>query len=130
MGYRVLARLLTNNGFSIQLWCYEAETSQDIITNHLNSSFLADIPLPVTLGASTDLGEVVRNCRILVASVSPHFTRDIAKKMRPEITDEHIIVILSNGIEQHSLALMSGIYANELDNLPKLAVLSGPTFAH
>ena len=76
-----LARLLANNGSSVLLWCHEAETSQDILTNHLNSSFLADIPLPETLGASTDLGEVVRNCRILVASVPSHFTRDIAKKM-------------------------------------------------
>jgi glycerol-3-phosphate dehydrogenase (NAD(P)+) len=124
-----LARLLANNGSRVHLWCHEVETSQDILTNHLNSSFLVDIPLPETLGASTDLGEVVRNCRIIVASVPSHFTRDIAKKMRPEITDEHIIVILSKGIEQHSLALMSEIYANELDNLPKLAVLSGPTFA-
>jgi len=49
--------------------------------------------------------------------------------MRSEISDKHILVILSKGIEQHSLALMSEIFTNELDNLPKLAVLSGPTFA-
>ena len=124
-----LARLLVNNGNSVQLWCHEAETRQDILTNHLNSSFLPDIQLPETLGASTELSEVVRNSKILVASVPSHFTREIAKKMRPEITQEHIVVILSKGIEQHSLALMSEIYAEELNNLPKLAVLSGPTFA-
>jgi glycerol-3-phosphate dehydrogenase (NAD(P)+) len=124
-----LARLLVNNGNSVQVWCLEAETRQDILTNHLNSSFLPEIRLPETLNASTDLSEVVRNSKILVASVPSHFTREIAKKMRSEITDEHIVVILSKGIEQHSLALMSEIYANELDNLPKLAVLSGPTFA-
>ena len=124
-----LARLLVNNGNSVQLWCHEAETRKDILTNHLNSSFLPEIRLPETLNASTDLSEVVRNSKILVASVPSHFTREIAKKMRSEITDEHIVVILSKGIEQHSLALMSEIYANELDNLPKLAVLSGPTFA-
>ena len=124
-----LARLLVNNGNSVQLWCHEAETREDILTNHLNSSFLPDIQLPETLGASTELSEVVRNSKILVASVPSHFTREIAKKMRPEITHEHIVVILSKGIEQHSLALMSEIYAEELNNLPKLAVLSGPTFA-
>ncbi|MEC7886451.1 MAG: NAD(P)H-dependent glycerol-3-phosphate dehydrogenase [SAR324 cluster bacterium] len=124
-----LARLLVNNGNSVQVWCLEAETRQDILTNHLNSSFLPEIRLPETLNASTDLSEVVRNSKILVASVPSHFTREIAKKMRSEITDEHIVVIISKGIEQHSLTLMSEIYANELDNLPKLAVLSGPTFA-
>ncbi|MEC8981394.1 MAG: NAD(P)H-dependent glycerol-3-phosphate dehydrogenase [SAR324 cluster bacterium] len=124
-----MARLLVNNGNSVQVWCLEAETRQDILTNHLNSSFLPEIRLPETLNASTDLSEVVRNSKILVASVPSHFTREIAKKMRSEITDEHIVVIISKGIEQHSLALMSEIYANELDNLPKIAVLSGPTFA-
>lgn len=124
-----MARLLVNNGNSVQVWCLEAQTRQDILTNHLNSSFLPEIRLPETLNASTDLSEVVRNSKILVASVPSHFTREIAKKMRSEITDEHIVVIISKGIEQHSLALMSEIYANELDNLPKIAVLSGPTFA-
>ena len=124
-----LARLLANNGNSVQLWCHEAETKQDILTNHVNSSFLPDIPLPETLGATTELSEVVRNSRILVASLPSHITREVAKKMLPEITSKHILVILSKGIERHSLALMSEIYAEELNNLPKLAVLSGPTFA-
>ena len=56
-----LVRLLANNGSSVHLWCHEVETSQDILSNHLNSSFLANIPLPEKLGASTDLSEVVRN---------------------------------------------------------------------
>jgi len=124
-----LARLLANNGNAVQLWCHEAETKQDILTNHVNSSFLPDIPLPETLGATTELSEVVRNSRILVASLPSHITREVAKKMRSEINSKHILVILSKGIERHSLALMSEIYAEELNNLPKLAVLSGPTFA-
>ena len=125
-----LARLLSNKGSSVQLWCHEAGTSRDILTNHLNYSFLVDIPLTETLGASTELGEVVRNCRILFALVTSNFTHDIAKKMSPEIPDEYIIVILVKGIEQHSLALMSEIFVNGLNNLRKLSVLSGPTFVH
>ena len=85
-----LARLLAINGNAVQLWCHEAETKQDILTNHVNSSFLPDIPLPETLGATTDLSEVVRNCRILVASLPSHITREVAKKMLPEITSKHI----------------------------------------
>ena len=77
-----VARLLFNNGSIVHLWCYETETKQDILTNHLNSSFLPDIRLPESIGASNDLSEVVRNCRILVVSVPSHFSREIAKKMR------------------------------------------------
>ena len=62
------AMLLANVCSSLQFWSHEEELSQDILTIHLNSSFLADIPLPETLGASINFGEVVQNSRILVAS--------------------------------------------------------------
>ncbi|GIT62497.1 MAG: hypothetical protein Ct9H300mP21_00430 [Pseudomonadota bacterium] len=44
------------------------------------------------------------------AAPPSHLTREIAKKIRPEITAKHILLILSKGIEQHSLALMSEIF--------------------
>ena len=119
-------RLLANNGSRVQPWCHEAENSVDILAYQLNSSFLADVPLLET-GTSADLAEVVQNCKILVASVPSHFSREIAKIICPEITDEHIIVILK-GIEEHSLAMMIEIYANEFEHLTKSVVLSGPTF--
>ena len=124
-----LARLLARNGNSVQLWCREPETAKNILQDHVNTYFLPDIPLPESLGASTDLLEVVRNHRMLVAAPPSHLTREIAKKIRPGITTEHILLILSKGIEQHTLALMSEIFVEELNNMPKLAVLSGPTFA-
>ena len=90
-----LARLLANNGSSVQIWCHEPETAKSIRQNHVNTSFLLDVPLPKSLGVSTDLLEVVRNTRILIATPPSHFTRELAKKMRPAITVEHILVILS-----------------------------------
>jgi Glycerol-3-phosphate dehydrogenase len=75
-----LARLLASSGNSVQLWCHEPETKQDILQKHVNTSFLPDILLPETLGASTDLLEIVRNSRILVAAPPSHLTREIAKK--------------------------------------------------
>ena len=107
-----LARLLANSGNSVQLWCREPETAKNILQKHVNTSFLPDILLPELLGASTDLLEIVRNSHILVAAPPSHLTREIAKKIRPEITAKHILLILSKGIEQHSLALMSEIFAD------------------
>lgn len=124
-----LARHLANKSFPVRIWCNETETADNITKNHVNSAFLPDIRLPETIDASTDLLKVVRNAQILVAALPSHFTREIAKKFRPELTSEHILIILTKGIEQHSLALMSEIYQEELSNLTKLAVLSGPTFA-
>ena len=99
-----LARLLASSGNSVQLWCHEPETAKNILQKHVNTSFLPDILLPESLGASTDLLEIVRNSRILAAAPPSHLTREIAKKIRPEITAEHILLILSkelNSIPWH-----------------------------
>jgi len=124
-----LAKLLAKKGNSVQIWCHENETAKNIIQNHVNTSFLPDIDLPESVRPNTDLLEVVCNSRILVIAVPSHVSRKIAKKILPGINAEHTLLILSKGIEEHSLAFMSEIFSEELGNLPKLAVLSGPTFA-
>ena len=124
-----IARHLSIKGFPVRIWCRETETADSIIKDHVNSVFLPDIVLPESLEATTNLLDIIRNASILLATTPSHFTREIARIINPEITSEHILVILTKGIEQKSLALMSEIYQQELGNIPKIAVLSGPTFA-
>ena len=124
-----IARHLSIKGFPVRIWCKETETADSIIKDHVNSFFLPDIILPESLEATTDLLDLIRNTNILLAATPSHFTREIARIINPEITAEHILVILTKGIEQNSLALMSEIFQEELGNMPKIAVLSGPTFA-
>ena len=90
---------------------------------------MSDIKLPESLQATIDLIEIVKSCRILVSTVPSHVTRKISKIINPNITTNHFLVILSKGIEENSLALLSEIFMEELDTLPKIAVISGPTFA-
>ena len=90
---------------------------------------MKDILLPNTLEAATDLLNIIRNAGILLIARPSNFTREIARVINTGITTEHILVILTKGIEQSSIALMSEIFLQELDIMPKIAVLSGPTFA-
>ena len=124
-----IARHLSIKGFPVRIWCRETETADSIIKDHVNSFFLPDILLPESLEATTDLLDLIRNTNILLAATPSHFTREIARIINSEITAEHILVILTKGIEHYSLALMSEIFQQELGNMPKIAVLSGPTFA-
>lgn len=124
-----ISKLLCKNGSDVKIWCHSPETAKDINTNHTNSKFLSDIKLPESLQATIDLIEIVKSCRILVSTVPSHVTRKIAKIINPNITTNHFLVILSKGIEENSLALLSEIFVEELDTLPKIAVISGPTFA-
>ena len=120
---------IRDSGSDVKIWCHSPETAKDINTNHTNSKFLSDIKLPESLQATIDLIEIVKSCRILVSTVPSHVTRKIAKIINPNITTNHFLVILSKGIEENSLALLSEIFMEELDTLPKIAVISGPTFA-
>ena len=124
-----IARFLCIKGCSVKLWCHQIETANDINTNHLNSHFLPNIQLPESLEATNELKEIVKDYRIIASSLPSQVTRKYAKLMNSEITEKHILVILSKGIEQNSLALISEIFEEELDNLPKIEVVSGPTFA-
>ena len=113
-----IARHLSIKGFPVRIWCKETETAESIIKEHFNSGFLPDILLPESLDATTDLLDITRNANILLATTPSHFTREIARIINPEITTEHILVILTKGIEQNSLALMTDIYLEKLSNIP------------
>ena len=93
-----IARHLSIKGFPVRIWCKETETADSIIKDHVNSVFLPDIQLPKTLDATTDLLDIIRNASILLATTPSHFTREIARIINPEITTEHILVILTKGI--------------------------------
>ncbi len=71
---------------------------------------MKDILLPNTLEATTDLLNIIRNAGILLIATPSNFTREIARVINTEITTEHILIILTKGIEQSSLALMSEIF--------------------
>ena len=124
-----ISRHLSIKGYPVRIWCNEKETVDSIKNDRVNSFFLPDILLPETLDATTDLLDIIRNASILLAATPSNFTREIARRINPEVTKEHILVILTKGIEQNSLSLMSEIYQEELNNINKIAVLSGPTFA-
>ena len=71
---------------------------------------MKDILLPNTLEATTDLLNIIRNAGILLIATPSNFTREIARVINTGITTEHILIILTKGIEQSSLALMSEIF--------------------
>ena len=97
-----IARHLSIKGYPVRIWCNETETADSIIKDHVNSVFLPEILLPETLDATTDLLDITSNASILLAATPSHFTREIARIINPEITTEHILVILTKGIEQNS----------------------------
>lgn len=124
-----MGALMAQKGLDATMWAYEKETVESINKQHENKIFLPGIPLPENLTATNDLMRLVNDHDIIIAATPSHIARAIAQQIKPVIRESHRIIIASKGIEQHSLTLMSDVFEQELNSIPTITVLSGPTFA-
>ncbi|MBF0286963.1 MAG: NAD(P)-dependent glycerol-3-phosphate dehydrogenase [SAR324 cluster bacterium] len=124
-----MAALQACNGHTVTIWGYEKETVDSINRYRCNEVFLPHVTLPDNLSATQDLSQLVRSHSILVMAIPSHVTRNIIEQIVKDVDSEHRVVILTKGMEQHSLCLMSDVYQDAFDSNPVIAVLSGPNFA-
>ena len=122
-----LATLLASQGHDTLLWAYETTCSNDINSNHMNSTYLDGAVLSKSLRATSDLADLSGRDIILCVVPAQH-TRGILKQFRPYSRAGQAVVLCSKGIETGTLSLMTDVLLAELpDVIP--AVLSGPSFA-
>jgi glycerol-3-phosphate dehydrogenase (NAD(P)+) len=120
-----LAQMLASDGRTVRLWAREAEVVAEINRAHRNTPFLPSAALSPTIRATGDLADVAGCSALLVVTPAQH-TRATLTALPPFSGD---LVLCSKGIESGSGSLMSeAAHAAQPD--AKLAVLSGPTFAH
>jgi glycerol-3-phosphate dehydrogenase (NAD(P)+) len=120
-----LAQVAAAGGRETLLWAREAEVVEAINSRHENSSFLAGVPLNECIRATTDFDELQACDAWLVVTPAQHM-REVLEQAgdcsRP-------IVLCSKGIEEGSGQLLHKV-AGRVCPGAKIAVLSGPTFAH
>ncbi len=127
----------TTNNYSITLWCHET----NVITNLASQSSQPDISVSYNTSKSQnlanfkleitqDLTSALENCEFLFIAIPVQYLREIFTKLKKIINLNTKIILLSKGIEQESLLLSSEIAQEILGPDIKLAVLSGPSFAH
>ena len=122
-----LAAILASNGESVKIYAREIDAVDAINDFHVNKPFLPGLTLPNSVTATFTLSDVI-NSRIILITTPAQFFRTQMKTMAEYgVNNESIFVICTKGIENDSLALMSDIFEEHLDN--QYAILSGPTFA-
>jgi len=115
---------------SIRIWGRRAEVVAEINVNHRNPQYLADVELPPSITASTDVAEVLSGADLVVLAVPAQSLRLQLRKWKPLIGSEALVVSLMKGLELGTDARMSEVIAEELD-MPadRIAVVSGPNLA-
>ena len=118
-------------GHKVTLWAHEPEVVADIRDNRRNEVFLPGFEVPPTMTADGDLESVVAQSRLILSVAPTPFVGRVIGGIKHAITDEHILVSCSKGIENDSLETVDEILERSLPRSlhGNLAYLSGPSFA-
>lgn len=120
-----LAQVIASGPEDVSLWVREREVVDSINLNRENSQFLPGIRLDDRIVATTTLSDLAR-CDVNLLVVPAQFVRHVLAELPDQ--GQHLI-LCTKGIEQSSGAFMHDVAAEGRDPR-KIAILSGPTFAH
>lgn len=123
-----LANLLAREGHTVRLWAYEAEVVAGINRDHVNEAFLPGCPLEPSLTAVADPAEAVAQAAMVVSVTPSHAARDVLGRVADVLGPRAPVIVASKGIETASHKLMHRVAMESLRE-PRIAVLSGPSFA-
>ena len=99
-----------------------------INSNHKHPN-LKDVLIPTNMFFSTSIEEVIKSADIVVFATPSIFIRETARKAKPFLNENMIIVTVAKGIELDTLFTMSEIIEDVLGKGYKVVALSGPTHA-
>lgn len=115
----------------VWLWARRPELAETINLFHENPQYLPDIPLPPSLQASNDLGEVLAGAEVVVMGVPSHGFRAVLREVAARAEPQALYVSLTKGLEIDTRKRMSEVIAEEVEGIgdDRIAVLSGPNLA-
>jgi glycerol-3-phosphate dehydrogenase (NAD(P)+) len=125
----VLARARRRH--DVHIWVREENIAQSIQGRRENPVYLPGISLPECVRASTEMREVLQGAQVVVGVVPSAYTREVFALALPHMPMEAAIVSATKGLEPSTRLRMSEVIeqACSLRFVPRIAVLSGPSFA-
>ena len=128
-GTAICIALGRKGGHRVRLWAYEQEVCESVNSRHTNNLFLAGQRIPDPVTASNDFAHVLDGAQIVVSVMPSHHTRRLFEQMKPHLRPETLFVSATKGIENDSLLRMTEVIAQVLPFRPRIAAMSGPSFA-
>jgi len=121
--------LLGGKGHTVSMWAREPEIAEGINATHQNPMFMKDIVLPDCVTATPDMERALFGAEAVVMVTPSMGVRTTAESMAPHLPSSTPVVILSKGVEEGSLLLMTEVLEDVLGGRERLAGLSGPNHA-
>jgi glycerol-3-phosphate dehydrogenase (NAD(P)+) len=122
-----------NGRHDVHLWAHEKEVYESISLRRINELFLPEQALSASVTATNNLEEALRDTEIVVSVMPSQHCRTIFKSMSRHLRPEMLIVSATKGLEEKTLLRMTEVIGqvvtSESGFNPRLAALSGPSFA-
>jgi len=126
-----LALILAPRFPRIRLWVYEHDLAERMRATRINDVYLPGFSLPSNVAIETDFSTALPGAAIVLSVMPSHLVRTIYKSMLPCLDASMDFVSATKGLENGTLLRPSGIIRECLAARfePRIAVISGPTFA-
>jgi glycerol-3-phosphate dehydrogenase (NAD(P)+) len=126
-----LAKLLSDGGHRVTIWCRDPELAATIERSRENSEYLPGHLLAASVQVTTDVGAAVAGKQIVLGVTPSHAIRQVLGPVAARLDPDTVVVNASKGFEEGTLETVEQIYRDVLP--PRIAAratyLSGPTFA-
>ena len=123
-----LATVLNDNRHEVTVWSILQEEVDMLNTSHEHRDKLPGVAIDPKIRFTTDLAQTIREQELLVLAVPSPFIRSTAKSMAPFVEKDQLIVIVSKGIEEATLKVLSDVVEEEIPQA-RVAAMSGPSHA-
>lgn len=126
-----LAIVLAPRFERIRLWAHETDLVHRMAGSRVNDVFLPGFRLPENVAPVSDLELALQDTGIVVGVMPSRFARLVYSSMLPHLDAGMRFVSATKGLENGTLLRMSEVARDVIGKKfqPRIAVLSGPTFA-
>jgi len=125
------ARYLGSIGLPTMLWIREEDILREAVETRENKAFLPGFRFPDTVLLTDDLRQAGAFGEVVFIAVPSQYCRAVYARIAPVLRREQIVVSLTKGFDKRTLMRMSQVMEEVFRPhvRPRLAVLSGPSFA-
>jgi glycerol-3-phosphate dehydrogenase (NAD(P)+) len=123
-----IAHLIGVNGHDVWLWARSDAQCREINEEHVNSRYLAGLPLSPKIRATPDLEQAVREVDLIIVVIPSQSFRAVCRELGELVRPQQYAVHATKGLELGTYKRMSEILCEETC-LRQVGVLSGPNIA-
>lgn len=124
-----LSQVLAQNEHEVMLWARKPEVVAGVNEQHRNPRYLVDADLSERIVATTSYEEAIGGADAVVVVTPSQLMREVGRRLRDLVEPKTPILICSKGVEEKTGKLPIDVLADEVGELSRIAVLSGPNHA-